>query len=84
MQLFQARVPSEMRYLNFRLTRSYHLLGHAYERAGDTALAVEAYRRVLTMWRDADRELPELAEVRMRLAQLEPVSPADAPISARP
>ena len=49
----------------------WYRLGTAHERVGDTAAALQAYRRVLRMWSDADPDLPELIDTRLRVAALE-------------
>jgi tetratricopeptide (TPR) repeat protein len=41
------------------------------ERRGDRAAAVHDYQRAIVLWRDADRDLPELSESRSRLAVLD-------------
>ena len=50
--------------------RSLSLLGLARsaEKAGDRAAAEETYRRLASVWRHADADLPELAEVRKTAA----------------
>lgn len=45
--------------------------GRAYEALGRTEEAREAYRGFLTMWTDADPDLPPVAEAREALARLE-------------
>ncbi|MEZ4455180.1 MAG: tetratricopeptide repeat protein [Gemmatimonadales bacterium] len=40
------------------------------ERRGDTATSLEYYDRLLTLWRDGDRDLPPLVEARRRAATL--------------
>jgi tetratricopeptide (TPR) repeat protein len=42
------------------------------DRRGDRAAAVRGYERATVLWRDADRDLPELEESRGRLAVLKP------------
>jgi len=46
--------------------RALSLLGlaRAASKAGDRAAAEDAYRRLATVWRHADADVPELAELR--------------------
>jgi tetratricopeptide (TPR) repeat protein len=46
----------------------YHL-AQAYERKGDTAEASSAYRRFLSIWRNADADIPEVQDAQLRLAE---------------
>jgi tetratricopeptide (TPR) repeat protein len=50
--------------------RSFYRMGQAHERAGDPAAALEAYRRFLTLWKDADPDLAELQDAKARVAAL--------------
>jgi tetratricopeptide (TPR) repeat protein len=84
LRLLQSRVPSDLTMLTLRLVPSYRLLGQAYERSGEPAAALEAYRRVLRMWSEADPDLPELIETRARVAELQQSTPGATPTSARP
>jgi tetratricopeptide (TPR) repeat protein len=81
---YQAQVPLQLSWLDLSLVRSYLLLGRAYEEAKDPVPALDAYRRVLRMWSDADPDLKELTEVRARVAVLERIKPGAIPVSARP
>jgi tetratricopeptide (TPR) repeat protein len=84
LRLLQSRVPSGLAELSLQLVSSYHVLGQAYERSGDPAAALEAYRRVLKMWRDADPDLPDFIETRARVAELERDAGTAMSTSARP
>src|SRR5207248_258171 len=84
LQLLQSRVPTDLALLSLRLVPSYHLLGQAHERSGDPAAALVAYRRVLRMWSDADPDLPDLVEIRVRVSALERAARTGPPLSARP
>src|SRR5712692_4289387 len=53
------------RLANFRL-------GRLYEAQGDTAKAIAAYQAFLTIWQDADADLPDLLHARRRLGKLRP------------
>jgi tetratricopeptide (TPR) repeat protein len=50
--------------------RSLHRMGRVLEERGDTAGAIDHYRRFLALWRDGDAELPEKLQVEERLAGL--------------
>ncbi|HWE24237.1 MAG TPA: tetratricopeptide repeat protein [Myxococcales bacterium] len=50
--------------------RSFYLLGRAYEAAGQPAAALEAYRRFLAIWKDADAELKEPQDAHSRVRAL--------------
>ena len=45
-------------------------LGHAYELGGEKQKAKQTYEQALTAWHNADTDLPQLAEIRARLAGL--------------
>ena len=50
---------------------SLQRLGELYESRGDTARALEAYSRLLELWKDADPVLqPAVTAVRARMAHL--------------
>jgi tetratricopeptide (TPR) repeat protein len=53
-------------------TKSLMLLGHAYEGLGERSRAREAYEELVSIWKQADPDLPDLIEARRRLAQLAP------------
>ena len=46
-------------------------LARAYALSGDTAEAKTAYRDFLTLWKDADPDIPILIEVKAEYAKLE-------------
>lgn len=50
--------------------RSFNLLGRIYEQKGDKRLAIENYEKFLSLWKDADNDLPELIEANSRLATM--------------
>ncbi len=52
------------------LVKSYHLLGKAYEKKGDKNPALKNYQKVLELWKDADKDIPDYIEARTRLAKL--------------
>jgi len=60
-------------FLGFRALfypKSLHLLGRIYEQKGDMKLAIKNYEALLDLWKDADGDLPELSDAKMRLANL--------------
>jgi serine/threonine protein kinase/tetratricopeptide (TPR) repeat protein len=50
-------------------------LARLLDQAGDHEAALDEYKRFLELWKNADPDLPELAEARTRLAQLETTPP---------
>jgi len=54
--------------------RGFYLLGKIYEQKGDTKRALESYGKFLNLWKDADRDLPELLDAKSHLARLKAVS----------
>jgi hypothetical protein len=58
--------------LNFVTGSLAHLqLGRAYAAAGDTAKAKSAYQDFLTLWNDADPDIPILKEAKAEYAKLQ-------------
>lgn len=54
----------------------YCRLGRLYEQKSQWTKAWDVYQRALEVWKNADDDLPEVKEIKMRLAQLETVSPS--------
>ncbi|MEE9168788.1 MAG: tetratricopeptide repeat protein, partial [bacterium] len=54
--------------------RSFNLLGKIYEKKGDTQLAIQNYEKFLDLWKDADKDLPDLIDAKKRLAKLKEMS----------
>jgi len=52
----------------------FHLLGKVYEKKGDTQLAIQNYEKFLELWKDADKDLPDLIDAKKRLAKLKEMS----------
>jgi tetratricopeptide (TPR) repeat protein len=50
--------------------KTFYLMGKIYEKKGDTNLAVENYEKLLDLWKDADKDLPDLIDAKKRLAGL--------------
>ncbi|MEX2089650.1 MAG: protein kinase, partial [Bacteroidota bacterium] len=49
---------------------SYHLEGTIYERTNERAKAIKSYEAFLTLWKNADAEIPQLKEAKERLKAL--------------
>ncbi len=56
--------------INDRYARALYGLGRASEAAGKRAEARDAYRRFITLWKDADSDARDLVDARRRFAQL--------------
>jgi serine/threonine protein kinase/predicted Zn-dependent protease len=50
--------------------KAYYMLGRIAEQQGDKARARENYRKFLSLWKDADRGLPEVEDAKRRLSNL--------------
>ncbi len=50
--------------------KSFYMLGKIYDEQGDHAKVIENYNKFLTLWKNADPGLPEVADARKRLAWL--------------
>jgi len=46
--------------------RSFYLLGKIYEKKAQTDLAIENYQKFLDIWKNADKDLPELIDAKKR------------------
>jgi hypothetical protein len=55
--------------MNPRFPLARYRLGLALEAKGDGARARDEYRKFLEDWKDADRDVPELADARRRLGR---------------
>jgi serine/threonine protein kinase/Tfp pilus assembly protein PilF len=51
-------------------TKSFYMLGNIYERMDRKADAVKQYEKFLSLWKDADPSIPEVAEAKKRLEAL--------------
>jgi serine/threonine protein kinase/tetratricopeptide (TPR) repeat protein len=54
----------------FILPKYHHALAKLYEKQGLREKAVEQYNRLLILWKDADPDLPELKDAKLRLIKL--------------
>ncbi|MBI3006071.1 MAG: tetratricopeptide repeat-containing protein [Ignavibacteriales bacterium] len=54
--------------------KSLYSLGKIYEKKGDKKLAMENYEKFLTLWKEADKDLPELIDAKARLAKLKGIA----------
>jgi eukaryotic-like serine/threonine-protein kinase len=69
---FQRIIDHRTIVVNFPLGALSHLqLGRAYAMAGDTAKAKAAYQDFLTLWKDADPDIPILKEAKTEYAKLQ-------------
>jgi len=50
--------------------KSLYLQGRIYEQKGDRKRAIDTYREFLSLWKDADQDLPDLIDAKTRLAKL--------------
>lgn len=50
--------------------KTYYLLGKAYEKSGNREQAIANYEKFLSLWKDGDKELPEIAEAQGILKEL--------------
>ncbi len=56
------------------LAKSFYLLGKVYEKKGDKNRATESYQELLKLWKDADKDIPELVDAKARVAKLRAVT----------
>lgn len=70
MQRLYAFVSGASQYRAAVYPRGFYLLGRIYENKQDKKLAVENYLTFLDLWKNADRDLPELIDAESRLASL--------------
>jgi hypothetical protein len=69
---FQGIIDHRGIVLNFPLGALAHLgLARAYGLQGDTAKGRTAYREFLTLWRDADPDIPILKQAKAEYAKLQ-------------
>ncbi len=50
---------------------SHYWLGKIYEQTGDTSEAINYYQKFLHIWREADKDLPELIDAKSKLVKLQ-------------
>ncbi len=51
--------------------KSFYMLGKIYEQQDDKGKAIEHYEKFMTLWKDADPGIAEVADARERLARLQ-------------
>ena len=54
--------------------KSFYLLGKIYEKKGDNQLAIKNTEKFLDLWKDADKDLPDLIDAKKRLVRVKGVS----------
>ncbi|MFQ5583657.1 MAG: tol-pal system YbgF family protein, partial [Calditrichia bacterium] len=52
------------------IPKKLYLLGKVYQAKGDIRQAAENYDKFLTLWKNADPELPEVIDAKKQLAEL--------------
>lgn len=67
---FQRLYDNTIGFWSAYYARGYYLLGKIYEKKGEKKLAIENYEKFLSIWKDADKELPELIDAKAQLARL--------------
>jgi eukaryotic-like serine/threonine-protein kinase len=50
--------------------KSFYLLGRIYQQKGDKKLALENYEKFLTLWKGADKDLPEVTDAQIQVSKL--------------
>jgi tetratricopeptide (TPR) repeat protein len=55
---------------SYHYPRKFYLLGKVHEALGEKKEAVKAYQELLRIWKEADRDLPELIEAKAKLTKL--------------
>jgi tetratricopeptide (TPR) repeat protein len=50
--------------------KSYYMIGKIHEQQGNTVKAMESYRKFLELWKDADPDIPEVEDAKLRLIHL--------------
>ena len=58
----------------YTFSRSHYIRGRTYEAMGNMEKAKESYRELLDLWKNADASIPELIDIKTRLANLEKIS----------
>jgi tetratricopeptide (TPR) repeat protein len=56
--------------MNPNYAQAHYLLGLAYEKKGRNEKAKQHFEELVEIWRDADKDLPQLAEAKKRLREL--------------
>jgi len=50
--------------------KSFYLLGKLYEKKGNTEQAIKTYEKLFKLWKDADKDLPDLIDAKARYEKM--------------
>jgi tetratricopeptide (TPR) repeat protein len=65
---------NNMGYRPLYYPKSFYLLGKIYEAKGDTSKAIKNYEKLLDIWKNADKDLVDLIDTKIRLMDLKKVA----------
>lgn len=55
---------------SFAYPLGFFLLGRIFEKRGDKQLAIQNYEKFVDLWKDADKDLPDLIDAKARLVRM--------------